>query len=243
MIKKGRVIMKTMIKISVGLVTAALLLTGCVSEEAKSTSKLAVAKTVTEESLGLRKTDIYTEDATIADKTQYRSAQATTSARIKRAFQDAPPMIPHDTTGMLPIKTGSNQCTSCHMPEMATAMGATPLPVSHFTDFRPRAKIVNGLAVDTVDNYKNETKIVKKNELQHARFNCNQCHAPQSQGNLAVENTFEPVFTSKDGADKSSWNGGKLTEALDTVGKNSFVTKDDLANKNSKAGSLGGAAH
>jgi hypothetical protein len=60
---------------------------------------------------------------------------------------------------------------------------------------------------------------------------------------LAVENTFEPVFTSKDGADKSSWNGGKLTEALDTVGKNSFVTKDDLANKNSKAGSLGGAAH
>ncbi|MDX9757407.1 MAG: nitrate reductase cytochrome c-type subunit, partial [Sulfurimonas sp.] len=96
--------MKTMIKISVGLVTAALLLTGCVSEEAKSSSKLAVAKTVSEESLGLRNTDLYTEDATIADKTEYRTAQATTSSRIKRAFQDAPPMIPHDTTGMLPIK-------------------------------------------------------------------------------------------------------------------------------------------
>lgn len=42
--KKRRVIMKTMIKISVGLVTAALLLTGCVSEEAKSTSKLSSCK-------------------------------------------------------------------------------------------------------------------------------------------------------------------------------------------------------
>ncbi|MEK6658865.1 MAG: nitrate reductase cytochrome c-type subunit [Campylobacterota bacterium] len=236
--------MKTMIKISVGLVTAALLITGCVSEEsAKSSQKSAVAKTVSEESLGLRKTDLYTEAGTIADKTEYRTAQATTSSRIKRAFQDAPPMIPHDTTGMLPIKTGNNQCTGCHMPEMATALGATPIPVSHFTDFRPRAKIVNGIAVDTVDNYKNETKIVKGNQLQNARFNCSACHAPQSQGNLVCENTFEPVFTSKDGAEKSSWNGGKLTEALDTVGKDSVITKDDIANKNSKAGSLGGAAH
>lgn len=231
-------------KITIGLVTAALLMVGCVSESAKSTPQNIVAKTVTEESLGLRNTDIYTEDATVAAKTEYRTAQATTSTKIQRAFQDAPPMIPHDTVGMLPIKTEDNRCVTCHMPEIAGAMGATPIPVSHFTDFRPKAKLVNGEVVNPVDNYKNETKIVKESELQYARFNCTQCHAPQSQGNLPVENTFEAVYNSKDGASKSSWDEDKYTKSLNTViGGPSFITEDDMANKNSKAGSLGGSAH
>jgi len=236
--------MKAMGKITIGLVTAALLMVGCVAESAKSTPQKTVAKTVTEESLGLRNTDLYSEDATVASKTEYRSAQATTSTKIQRAFQDAPPMIPHDTVGMLPIKTEDNRCVTCHLPEMAGAMGATPIPVSHFTDFRPRAKIVNNQVVIPTDTNKNETLIVKKSDLQHARFNCNQCHAPQSQGNLLVENTFEPVYTSKDGASKSSWDESKYTKSLDTVigGKN-FITEEDMANKNSKAGSLGGSAH
>lgn len=236
--------MKAIGKITIGLVTAALLMVGCVSESAKSTPQKVVDKTVTEESLGLRKTDIYSEDATVASKTEYRSAQATTSTKIQRAFQDAPPMIPHDTVGMLPIKSEDNRCVTCHMPEIAGAMGATPIPVSHFTDFRPRAKLVNNEVVIPVDPYKNETQIVKKSELQNARFNCTQCHAPQSQGNLLVENTFEAVYTSKDGASKSSWDESQYTKSLNTViGGPSFVTEGDLANKNSKAGSLGGSAH
>ena len=230
--------MKAIIKKTVGLVAATLLMTGCVSD-AKSSSKVEVKKAVSEESLGLRKTDLYTEDSTVADKTQYSTAQATKSTKIKRAFQDAPPMIPHDTTGMLPIKIGDNQCTGCHMPNIAEGMGATPIPVSHFTDFRPRGKVVNGQFVLPTDVMKNEVSIKKHSELQHARFNCSQCHAPQSQGALVVENTFEPVYTSKDGASKSSWSGSKLTEALNTVGDKSFVTQDDLANKNSPAGSMG----
>lgn len=237
--------MKTMIKISVGLVTATLLMTGCVGDtNAKSSSKTEVVKTISEESLGLRKTDLYSEDSTVSSKTEYRTAQATTSSRIQRAYQDAPPMVPHDTTGMLPIKVGDNQCTGCHMPEIAVAMGATPLPVSHFTDFRPKHKIVGGTFTKSIDNLKNEVSIKQKDQLQGARFNCSQCHAPQSQGNLLVENTFEPVYTSEDGANKSSWNGTKLTEALDTViGGPSYVTEEDIDNSDSKAGVLEGAHH
>ncbi len=236
--------MKAMGKITIGLVTAALLMVGCASDSAKSTPQKTVAKTVTEESLGLRNTDLYTEDATVASKTEYRSAQATTSTKIQRAFQDAPPMIPHDTVGMLPIKSEDNRCVTCHMPEIAGAMGATPIPISHFTDFRPKAKLVNGEVVIPTNTYKNETQIVKESELQYARFNCTQCHAPQSQGNLPVENTFEPVYNSKDGANKSSWDESKYTKSLNTViGGPSFITEDDMANKNSKAGSLGGSAH
>ena len=241
--------MKAMSKLTIGLVAAAVLMVGCgettdspvASASAPVASapvkKVTVAPTITEASLGLRKTDLYTEDSTIADKTEYRSAQAMGSTRIKRAFQDAPPMIPHDTDGMLPIKIGDNQCTGCHMPEMASSMGATPIPVSHFTDFRPKHSVVNGTFKKAIDNYKNETAIVKKDKLQGARFNCSQCHAPQSQGNLAVENTFEANFTREDGASKSSWAGAAMTDQLNTLhGGDNFVTPEDVANKNSPAG-------
>lgn len=237
--------MKAMYKITIGLATTALLMVGCVGgESVKSSPQKVVSTIVTEESLGLRKTDIYSEDSTIAEKTEYRTAQATTSTKIKRAFQDAPPMIPHDTIGMLPIKINDNRCVSCHMPEIAGSMGATPIPVSHFTDFRPKHKLEGGDFTKVIDNYKNEVSIKQEDTLQGSRFNCTLCHAPQSQGNLAVENTFEPVFTSKDGASKSTWNEKKYTDSLDTViGGSSFVTQDDISNDDSLAGTLEGAKH
>ena len=235
--------MKAMSKITIGLVAAAVLMVGC-GETAKESpvaaapvKKVTVAPTITEASLGLRKTDLYTEDSTSAAKTEYRTAAAGSSAKIKRAFQDAPPMIPHDTDGMLPIKVGENQCTGCHLPEVASSMGATPIPVSHFTDFRPKHKVVNGVFQKAIDNYKNETSIVTKDRLQGARFNCSQCHAPQSQGNLAVENTFEAVYTKENGASSSSWSGAAMTDALDTLhGGDNYVTPEDVANKHSAAG-------
>ncbi|MCK4737250.1 MAG: nitrate reductase cytochrome c-type subunit [Sulfurimonas sp.] len=231
--------MKTMSKITIGLVAAALLMVGCVGGGAKSSSKSGASEIVTEESLGLRTTDLYSENTTIATKTEYGRAQASSSTKFKRAFQDAPPMVPHDTIGMLPIKIDDNRCVSCHMPEMASGVGATPIPESHFTDFRPKHSIKNGTFKKAVDNYKNEVAIKKTNKLQGSRFNCTLCHAPQSQGNLAVENTFEAAYTRRDGANKSSWSGSSLTDSLDTIkGGDNFVTKADIANANSVAGSL-----
>ncbi len=236
--------MKAISKITIGLVAATLLMTGCLDRGATTSSKAKVTETVSEESLGLRKTDLYSETITTAAKTEYVTAQPTTSTRFKRAYQDAPPMIPHDTTGLLPIKIGDNQCTGCHMPDVASAMGATPIPVSHFTDFRPKHVLYKGIFIKTADNYKNDVTIRTTEKLQGARYNCSQCHAPQSQGNLAVENTFQPQYSSPTGASRSTWQGGKLTDGLDTIhGGDNFVTKEDIANKNSPAGSLNGAAH
>lgn len=228
--------MKSISKFSIGLVAAALLIVGC-NEGASSASQPKVKETIAEESLGLRKVDLYSEDDALAEKTEYRHAGAGSSHKIKRAFQDAPPMIPHDTTGMLPIKAGGNQCISCHTPP--GIMGATPIPVSHFTDFRPKHKVVDGTFVKVADNYKNDVTIRKTDHLQGARFNCSQCHAPQSQGNLAVQNTFEAIYTNKDGASKSSWNEQKYTADLATVhGGDSFITDGDIKNDDSAAGSL-----
>ncbi|WP_415396441.1 nitrate reductase cytochrome c-type subunit [Sulfurimonas sp. CS5] len=228
--------MKTISKITIGLATAALLFVGC-GNNAKPSSSGIVAKTVSEESLGLRKTDLYSEDTTQGDKTKYSPDAAGSGKRFERAFQDAPPMIPHDIEGMLPITINNNACTSCHAPEVAPSMKALPYPVSHLTNFRPTHKYDGKSFTKSIDNMKNEVDIKETTHLQGARFNCTQCHAPQSQGNLAVENTFEANYTRPDGANKSGWSGTALTDQLDTVkGDGGKVTNTDIENKNSVVG-------
>ncbi len=208
--------MKTMSKITIGLIAATLLFVGC-NESATPAGSNGVGKTVTEESLGLRKTDLYSEKSeTFGDQAKYNKSFAGSGYKIKRAFQDAPPMIPHDTEGMLPIKISDNQCIGCHMPEVASSMGATPIPSSHFTNFRPSSSYaIKG--ENTSDGTLSHISIKKESKLVGARFNCSQCHAPQSGDALAVENTFEADFTSADGASKSSWSGTKLMEGIDTT--------------------------
>ncbi len=215
-----------------------------INKEANSAENVAKddlgnKKVVTEEVLGLRKTNLYAEEAeTEGMAAQYSSAAPGTSQRIERAFQDAPPMIPHSVEGMLPIKTGNNQCVGCHAPEAAAGVGAVPIPPSHFTDFRPKHKLEGQDFTKSIDNYKNEIAISKKKDtLVQARFNCSQCHAPQSTGALAVSNTFEGGFSDADGKSASNWYE-RMDDALDTVGDASYVTAEDLANKNSAAGSL-----
>jgi cytochrome c-type protein NapB len=195
-------------------------------------------KVVTESVLGLRKTDIYSEkDDTVGMKTEYSSDAPGTSQRIARAFQDAPPMIPHSVEGLLPIKAGNNQCLGCHMPEVASSVGAIPIPKSHLTNFRPTHKFDGKEFKKSIDNYKNEIAISKAGKkLVMARFNCTQCHAPQSKGDLAVSNTFQGGFSEKDGKSASSWYD-HMTDDLATVGEGiSVITKEDIENKNSPAG-------
>ena len=210
--------MKTIMKISLGMVVGSVLLfTGCNNNNTpQKNTEIKSAKLVSEESLGLRKVDLYSESTVTPDITNYSKEYAGSGKVIERAFQDAPPMIPHDTEGMLPIQTDNNQCVGCHMPEVASSMGATPIPKSHFTNFRPHHNFDGKKFTKSIDNMKNEIAIQEEATLVNARFNCTQCHAPQSDGQL-VENTFNPEFTSKDGAKKSSWSGSKLTECLDTI--------------------------
>lgn len=77
------------------------------------------------------------------------------------------------------------------MPDIATAVKATPIPPTHFTSFRPNVELdKNGRFVE-VDH----DKVVKKDlkgQLWQGRFYCTQCHAPQSEGKLRVENKFKP---------------------------------------------------
>ncbi len=131
------------------------------------------APIVTEEELGLRKENLYTEQTTAPVRAQYTTAAPGSAEKFQRAYENAPPLIPHSVDGLLPITTNNNACLGCHMPDVAKSVGATPIPKTHFMDFRSQKML---------------------DHLAQQRFNCSQCHVPQANVPTLVKNTFEPDF-------------------------------------------------
>jgi len=219
-IKKRESKMKILTKLTIGLAASALLLVGCNSANTGTSAKAdnEVAKpTITEANLGYRGTDDLLKEDVVPPKVEYHSAPPGASTKFKRAYQDAPPMIPHSVEGLLPITKENNACLGCHMPEVASAMGATPIPVSHFTNFRPKTAVKgekilkNGKVAKNTSSEKLENVSIQVHDqkLYAGRYNCSQCHAPQATNDLVDESRFTPVYTSPDGDSKSSWDQSK----------------------------------
>ncbi len=127
---------------------------------------------VTEEELGLRKENLYTED-TKPVKAVYTKAAPGTAKRFDRSYMNAPPLIPHSVDGLVPITKNNNACLGCHLPSVAKSVGATPIPPTHFMDFRTQKKL---------------------GHLAEQRYNCTQCHVPQAKVQPLVKNNFTPDF-------------------------------------------------
>ncbi len=182
-----------------------------VVEEASSKPDNSVlsSESISDVSLGLRKTNLFSEEDTAADRTEYISSAPGTSQKIKRAFENAPPMIPHSVKDLLPITKNNNACLGCHMPNVAEAAKATPIPPSHFTNFRPMTELgasgevlKEGLAISNTSDIKIVAR--KLDKLYPGRYNCSQCHAPQSKQDAIVKNNFQPDFRSQDAQEKSN---------------------------------------
>lgn len=201
-------------KMTLGLFTVAtLFMVGC----------SAANQSMSEESIGLRNTDLYSENKeTVGDRTQYTKKAAGESQILQRAFENAPPMIPHSVEGMLPITTNTNSCTGCHSPEVAPSLKATPIPKSHFTDFRPQTVlnkdgqiVKEGRVITNTSDIKTVGR--KLDQLSSARFNCSACHAPQSIATKApVINNFKAEFRAQ-GGDKKSNLIDNINEGVDTI--------------------------
>ncbi len=167
-----------------------------------SKEDLGNKKEVTEEMLGLRKTTLFDENVEPA-KADYSRGAPGAADRFERAYVNAPPMIPHSVDGLLPITGKDNKCLGCHMPNVAKSMGATPIPPTHFTNYRPTTVYKNGELIKEgkvvgpkgdIGNV-GDIKIAKAKKLGHlyqGRYNCSQCHAPQAKVKTVVANTFKP---------------------------------------------------
>lgn len=131
-------------------------------------------QTVDANSTGLSKGSVF--DTPTPKVYQYDPTQPGQSKVLPRAYLGAPPQISHDIADFLPITAQNNLCLSCH--DQPGQWGkkrdkgmATPIPPSHYTDLRNAP----GKVTD---------------HLIGARFNCNQCHVPQTNAAPLVENTF-----------------------------------------------------
>ena len=115
-----------------------------------------------DEGIGFRKETLFNEQGVEPPVATFTTIAPGSSQNLDRAFSTAPPQIPHSTEGLLPIKTDSNSCTACHLPAVAAALKATSVPDSHMRD----------------------------GGLSNARFSCSQCHVPQANVELVVDNDF-----------------------------------------------------
>lgn len=87
--------------------------------------------------------------------------------RRGRAFAMQPPVIPHQIENYQ-IDKNFNKCMSCHSRERVSESQAPMVSVTHF--------------MDRDNNF--------HSEISPRRYFCTQCHVPQMDVKLSVENTF-----------------------------------------------------
>ena len=143
-----------------------------------------VNNTLSSEQIGLRRVNLENENAVKLPDFNYTSSMPGESALIERSYQNAPPLIPHEISDMLPITRDNNSCLSCHDKSVASSVGATPIPPTHYFNYRTDKK--------TGD------------QINDARFNCTQCHVPQSDAKPIIGNSFKPDFQNNQLKNKSN---------------------------------------
>ena len=183
-------------RILAGLACAVLIFSGCAEakEEQKSFSSAQTQKTEQiktnsdkKEKVKLKDgkdakdlnilraaNDVIDEDDIKLADINWTKPAAGESKRYDRSFENAPPLIPHDLEGLIPITADNNMCVSCHMPEVAKDVGATPIPKSHLYSIRNKKDLEGKLSDD--------------------RFNCTTCHVPQANVEAKFKNNFKPEY-------------------------------------------------
>ncbi len=158
---------------------------------------------IDEDKLGLIDADVKSDETNLKEKAKYDDRMPGKANAIDRSFENAPPLIPHSTAGFFPIKIKNNICLSCHMPDKAKETGAKELPETHFMDWRPKPEETDGVYSIAPNDSVNVERFDK---LNNSYFNCSQCHVPQTEVTVNIENLFTPKFREEFGLEKSNLN-------------------------------------
>lgn len=177
------------------------------TQVAEKQDNMSIKDTVlSEDELGYRKTSLFDEENVELILTKYTDVAAGNSINIERSFENAPPLIPHNIKDFVPVTKDDNMCLMCHMPEDdIEAMEATPIPISHFTEYRPELIIENGVYILKTKGIEIVQKDLEKS-LSNARYNCTQCHVQQAEITIVLENFFIPEFRDTLGKKRSNLN-------------------------------------
>jgi nitrate reductase (cytochrome), electron transfer subunit len=95
-----------------------------------------------------------------------------TSVREPRNYPEQPPLIPHSTEGY-EVSIHANKCLSCHARTRVRESQAPMISITHFSD-RDGQFLAS---------------------ISPRRYFCTQCHVPQHNVRLPVENDFVDIDT------------------------------------------------
>ena len=126
---------------------------------------------ISDRELGLRKTAL--TDDRVPPRVVFTAAAPGDNRRLPRAYEGAPPLIPHNLDGLVPITFSDNTCLVCHQTGSTDPGDPPQVPRSHLTDFRRAPGVV-------------------RETVAGARWNCTACHVMQSDAPVLVENRFGP---------------------------------------------------
>lgn len=164
---------------------------------------------ISDESLGLCKVSVEADSGLKEKPYTYKgSTPGSGNKRIPRAYDNSPPMIPHDINELPIITQEENSCISCHMPDVASSVGAISIPKTHMTNLRNMKDL--------------------KGELYQGRWNCTQCHAPQAELDPTVMNRFKGAYRKKIGGEYKSNLIQTLREGVLEDKSGSFDLDKDL---------------
>ena len=167
-----------------------------VEQSAPTAAAPAVATTPPTESVGggIRSSDLMAPGGEELPPPSTNAPAPGSSERLPRAYENAPPQIPHSIEGLVPITLGNNACLSCHLPGVAENVGATPISPTH-------------IKMDLFSESEG-----KQVQVDPSRYACTQCHAPQAGVKPPVVNEFQPEFRNPELKNKSNldqqWNEG-----------------------------------
>lgn len=142
--------------------------------EQKNKSKSSDSKEAKDLNILRSANDVMDEEEVKLVDINWTKPAAGEAQRYERSFENAPPMIPHDLEGLIPITADNNMCVTCHMPEVAKDVGATAIPKSHLYSIRNKKDLDGKLSDD--------------------RFNCTVCHVPQANVEAKFKNNFKPEY-------------------------------------------------
>jgi len=156
-----------------------------------------------DEDIPMQDEELLSDESPLTTMPEYIALEEGESQTFDRAFENAPPMIPHKVTGLVPIKIDDNECLRCHLANKVKEYNAPILPKSHFTKYRPEIVEEEGLyKVDADDNEVVAVDLGSK--MSGAMFNCTLCHAPQAEVDVEVQNLFMADFRRASGSSKSN---------------------------------------
>jgi nitrate reductase cytochrome c-type subunit len=158
-------------KTTVIVLLAAALAAGCANPRPAPLASSAATDPTPDTSLGLARGSVFDVPTPPAVK-----SNGTTPGELPvlpRAYSLAPPRIPHGVADFLPITPKQNNCLDCHGVKEKQAGAPTPIPPSHYTDFRNAPGRVGG-------------------EVVGARYVCVSCHVGKTDAPDLVGNRFRP---------------------------------------------------